>query len=648
MTDNNPTAPRPVFPKRAVVTAGMPYGNKSLHFGHIGGVFIQSDIFARFLRDRLGDENVIYVSGTDCYGATIETGYEQALADGFVGTLREYVDGNHQNQKETLENYQVKLNLYGASALGEAGKIHSELSADIFTRLHSNGKLKVEQTLQFYDEEKQTFLNGRQVTGRCPIQGCKSEIAYADECSLGHQYNPSELINPISILSGKAPAQVAVKNWFFDLPSYADEMEKVLALWDENPSARKSLIKIIREFLKKPSVYVKKELMDDVKAIVGMPPFTVAEEEQKASSALVFDDLDAREKGVAILAQNGIRYRTGKTLVPFRLSGNVNWGISVPEADGISGLTFWVWPESLWAPISFTKTHLGDGVGGKEWEKWWKSDDASVYQFIGEDNIYFYGIAEMGLLLALDEGFKLPLIVPNHHLLYGKKKASSSGEVKPPKAAELLDYYTAEQLRLHFLNASLSERSVGFEPKAIVDKDNKNSGFDSVLYEGNLVTNVFNRLVRSCFYTIQKYNGGVYPSDVKISESIKVSSDEVILKYERMMSEFAFDNVFELLNIFLRDANKDWSARSKSEDKADINQLLADMFHVIRVAAALFHPIVPEGCEMIREYLNVNDRIWDWRYIFDAFDTFIGENHKFTFLEPRVDFFKKHQSQIDG
>ena len=62
---------RPEFPKRAVITGGMPYGNKSLHFGHIGGVFVFADVFARFLRDRIGKENVIFVSGTDCYGSPI-------------------------------------------------------------------------------------------------------------------------------------------------------------------------------------------------------------------------------------------------------------------------------------------------------------------------------------------------------------------------------------------------------------------------------------------------------------------------------------------------------------------------------------------------------------------------------------------------
>ncbi len=65
---------RPQFPKRAVITAGMPYGNKGLHFGHVGGVFVPADYFARFMRDRIGSENVLFVSGTDCYGSPIMEG----------------------------------------------------------------------------------------------------------------------------------------------------------------------------------------------------------------------------------------------------------------------------------------------------------------------------------------------------------------------------------------------------------------------------------------------------------------------------------------------------------------------------------------------------------------------------------------------
>ena len=498
--------------------------------------------------------------------------------------------------------------------------------------------------MQFYDTEKDVYLNGRQVRGRCPIEGCKSENAYADECSLGHQYKPEELVDQVSILSGKTPERVPVKNWFFDLPAYEQHLHAALGKWEKDPACRKTLLSVMREFLRKPSLYVKKERIDTVKTIAGMPPFTIIEDERKSSWELIFSNLNDRDKAVSLLALNGIRYRTGKTLVPLRLSGNVNWGIPVPEVDGLSGLTFWVWPESLWAPISFTKAVLGDGKDGVKWTDWWKSDDAKVYQFIGEDNIYFYAIAGMGLFMALDEGYRLPLVVPNRHILFGKTKASSSSDVKPPAAAELLDHYTPEQLRLHFMNASLSERSVGFEPRAI-SGESDGSEFDTVLYEGNLVTNIFNRLARSCFYAVQKHNAGTLPGR-EVSQDVRERSDMTILEYERLMHEISLDKVFELLNIYLRDANKDWSARNMSKNVEEIKQLLADSFHVLRTAVTLFHPLTPEGCELIRTYLDVDERLWQWEHIFEPLAFFTEPNHKFRFLEPRVDFFKKHLSQF--
>ena len=80
--------PRPEFPKRAVITGGMPYGNKELHFGHVGGMLVFADTYARFLRDRIGKENVIFVSGTDCYGSPIAEGWRVKVEKGeFQGTL---------------------------------------------------------------------------------------------------------------------------------------------------------------------------------------------------------------------------------------------------------------------------------------------------------------------------------------------------------------------------------------------------------------------------------------------------------------------------------------------------------------------------------------------------------------------------------
>jgi len=204
---------RPKFPRRVVITAGMPYGNKELHLGHIGGVFVHADAYARFMRDRIGEENVIFVSGTDCYGSPILENYRQLVEEGkFSGTIEEFVRKNHELQKEVLEKYHISTNLFAASSLGRAAEIHVQMTDEFIRRLYENGHLVKLTTSQFYDPEAGTFLNGRQVVGRCPIEGCTSERGYADECSLGHQYMPADLIDPKSTITGKRPEMRDVTN----------------------------------------------------------------------------------------------------------------------------------------------------------------------------------------------------------------------------------------------------------------------------------------------------------------------------------------------------------------------------------------------------------------------------------------------------
>ena len=192
---------RPAFPKRAIVTAGMPYGNKGLHFGHIAGVFVPADCYARFLRDRIGPENVMFVSGTDCYGSPIDEGYRKLREQGFEGSIADYVEENHRAQKEALDAYDISLDIYEGSGTGSCKPVHEWFTDLFIRRLYENGYLEKRATAQFYDEKAQTFLNGRQVVGRCPVPGCKSEKGYADECDLGHQYMPVDLIAPKSTIT---------------------------------------------------------------------------------------------------------------------------------------------------------------------------------------------------------------------------------------------------------------------------------------------------------------------------------------------------------------------------------------------------------------------------------------------------------------
>jgi len=654
---------RPVFPKRAVITGGMPYGNKELHFGHIGGVFVHADTFARFLRDRIGEDNVIFVSGTDCYGSPILENYRKLADEGaFHGTMEEFVKHNHDLQKKALEEYDISLNLYGGSGLGRSREIHRQVSREIFDKLYQNGWLTKITTSQFYDSELGVFLNGRQVEGQCPIEGCRSEKGYADECSLGHQYMPAELIHPVSTLSGKKPDMRDVTNWYFNLEDCRELLQEWVDSLKRTPNTRPMLIRVLEEFLRPPVIYVKKEFLEQVESIKDrIPAHTVEEEEKKPSFIMEFHNLKDREKACAVLTDNAIHYRTGKTLVPFRLTGNIDWGVPAPEREGVDGLTFWVWPESLWAPISFTRAYLEkQGRDAEEWKKWWCSPDAGAYQFIGEDNIYFYGLAEMAMFMATqgknpsvhpDPGqLQLPSLVANSHILFLNKKASSSGKVKPPMAEDLLEYYTPEQLRAHFLGLGLGIRSVSFQPKPLNPKAGGRDG-DPVLKEGNLLTNVLNRLARSCFYTSQKYYDGRIPEG-EISDSVLQESRETILEYERRMYRYEFHNVMSLMDTYIRNANKYWASGMKEvQDKDDSDlrmQIVVDAFHMLRTSIVLMHPIAPEGTEMIRDYLNFGKEFWDWSRIFDTVYDFVDqpEGHKLKTLEPRVDFFSKHPSQL--
>jgi len=650
---------RPKFPKRAVITAGMPYGNKKLHFGHLGGLFVHADVYARFMRDRIGKDNVIFVSGTDCYGSPMEVSYAQSLAEGSTKSLETYVTDHHVHQKATLEAFNIIPELYATSAFGRAGEIHASLSHDVFNKLKKLGLLVELSKAQFFDEASGKFLNGRQVRGKCPVHGCKSEKAYADECDLGHSYMPSDLIDPKSIVTGERPILKSARNWYFKLDAYNKTLESRMAFLKDERKTRPYVIKEIEEFLKAPVIHLKRKDYESdtyTNFVNGKLPKHTLTDNGKHAVILNFESLTQREEACKVLDATDIYYRTGKTLVPFRLTGNSSWGISVPEAKD---LTFWCWPESLWAPISFTKTYLeSKGKGPETWKDWWNHDESEVYQFIGEDNIYFYGVAEMGLFPALDgylpdseidwTTYKLPYLVANKHILYMNNKASSSGLTKPPLAHELLEHYTAEQLRIHFLSLGLSRKSVSFSPM-VYAPNGESTGNDPVLKDGNLLTNIFNRLARSCFYTAQTYNNSKIP-DCLPSDLVYELSCQAVIEYERFMVDHEFHRLVYVLDAYLRKMNKHWAKNMKEADargNEDLRLLtLADGFHVLKTALTLLHPIAPVGCEKIADHLNMGGLLWDWDIVFDPLTSFLDVNsHELKHLEPKSDFFKKHPSQ---
>ena len=417
------------------------------------------------------------------------------------------------------------------------------------------------------------------------------------------------------------------------------------------------------------------------KVASSLPPFTQVEDKSKASFVIIFENLTDREKACEILSgkslgsweksevapedqieptqAGSIRYRTGKTLVPFRLSGNVSWGVPVPEKDGLEGLTFYVWPESLWAPISFTRTYLKHlGMPDDEWKKYWCEKDAKVYQVLGEDNVYFYGPAQHAMWLATQDSepkvdapsgnLQISQLIVNKHSLFMGNKASSSGQIKPPMADELLNHYTHEQLRAHFLALNVGNTSSSFNPK-VYNPDADPNEVDPVVKDGNLLTNVFNRSLRTLFYTWQKDFDGKIPYG-EIDEEVLLECEMSILKFEKCMMENKFHMCMYELDSFLRNINKYWTREFDANDIEKEKKCIINTLHYAKVAMVMLHSVAPAGTENVARYFAVDDSIFTWDRANEPIYNWIEdkENYKPMFIEPKFDFFKKHPSQFEN
>ena len=253
--------PRPTFPKRAIITGGMPNGGKRLTFAHVG-LMLRTDTFARFMRDRIGKENVIFVSGTDCYGSPPMEKYRSAMESGQIPkdlSLYDFSKQIYKNHAKVFKEADISFNLYGASAFGKTRTMHEKVSREIVERLVEVGMVEKQSSYMFFDDKAKVLLNGRQVIGKCPVEGCQGEHGYAETCDLGHQYLPQDLIDPKSTLTGTTPKLIKVDNLYFKLNECIDLLKKWIESIENRSDTPSFMMKELKEFLKKPEIYVKKD-----------------------------------------------------------------------------------------------------------------------------------------------------------------------------------------------------------------------------------------------------------------------------------------------------------------------------------------------------------------------------------------------------
>lgn len=200
--------------KRITITAALPYTNGPIHIGHLAGVYVPSDIYARY--QRLKNNDVAFICGSDEHGVAISI---KAKKEGI--TPQEVIDKYHAIIKQSFEDFGISFDNYSRTSL----PIHHKTAADFFKKLYDQNDFIEEVSQQLYDEKAQQFLADRFVIGTCPK--CNNPEAYGDQCEkCGSSLNATDLINPKSSITGTTPTMRETKHWFLPLNKYQKFIEE--------------------------------------------------------------------------------------------------------------------------------------------------------------------------------------------------------------------------------------------------------------------------------------------------------------------------------------------------------------------------------------------------------------------------------------
>lgn len=200
--------------KRTLITTALPYANGPVHIGHLAGVYVPADIYARYLR--LKGEDVLLIGGSDEHGVPITI---KAKKEGV--TPQDIVDRYHAIIKDSFEGLGISFDVYGRTT----SETHRKTASDFFRRLYDKGEFVEKTSMQLYDEQAGQFLADRYVTGTCPH--CGNENAYGDQCeACGTSLNATDLINPKSAITGNAPVLKETSHWYLPLDKWQKPLEK--------------------------------------------------------------------------------------------------------------------------------------------------------------------------------------------------------------------------------------------------------------------------------------------------------------------------------------------------------------------------------------------------------------------------------------
>ncbi len=591
-------------PRRAVVTAGMPYANGPVHLGHLAGAHLPADIYARWMAMLIGRENVLFVCGTDEHGSTSEIAAMQAGL-----TTRDFIDGVHDRQAKTLARYHIGLDVYAGTSRPDTFPAHRDRCQDFLRRLHANGLLEKRTSRQWFDPKVERFLPDRFVRGRCPNPKCDNTDAYSDECDrCGSQHEPASLLDPRSTVSDATPVLRDTTHWHLDMAALADTMRTWLQ--GKQKSWRPSVLADVLDRVQ-PALRFASEHEPAFKALKATLPKHRSKYAPGKQVIVQFERRDDLDAARATMAAQGIPTTLDDAWGHRAITRDIAWGVPVPDLDPeLAGKTLYVWPDSLIAPISFCEVALrNQGADPARLDDFWRDPDARIYQFLGQDNVFFYVLMQGALWLGTQRD---PHALPQkgdlqltevfgcaHLLVNGDKMSKSRGNFFT--GDQLLDEkgYTADQVRYHLAHLGLAEKPSDFD-LATLDERNRflagplNAAFEKPLSAAH-----------------SKFGGRV--PEGKLLDPVPAETARLVQRYLKCMERSEHPSLLFEIERYARTINSLFTQHKPHDDRHPEEarrDALFTSFYVLKTLLVMLYPFVPDTMERLRVSLQLPESVF--------------------------------------
>lgn len=590
-------------PQKLVITGGMPYANGPLHLGHLAGAFIPSDIFARYYRMLIGSENVLYVSGNDDHGSTSELSAKKAGMP-----IAEFIGGIHDQHKNTMKSYNVSLDTFTGTSRPETYEFHKNFCQHNLRKLYKNGMLETRTSEQWYDTQENMFLPDRLISGTCPK--CGAEGAYSEECdACGATYEPKELLNPVSSVNGSTPELRPTDHWFLDMWQVSDQLKT----WFEGRKKawRKfALTEAIGTVT--PSIQFSQDLEDTYKSLKGDLPKHKSRYSSGRQIVAAFENMSDLEAAKTQLANAGINALNYDSWAYRSITRDVKWGIPLPEEidEKMKGKTFYVWPESLVAPVAFANTALKEqGRSDQKVEDYWMNPNGKIAQFIGIDNVFFYSVMQGAMWfgtqadksrMPIEGELQLSDIYPVYHLQVNNQKMSkSTGNFI--LADELIKEkgYSADQVRYFLSILSIHKTQSNFDFETFDDRNKFLAGPLNAAFEKPISA-------------ANKKFDGVVP-DGKLVGKVAGETKKIIQVYMNSMNKAQYSDLLYLIENYARLINKIFTNFKPHDDRHDLQERtdgLYSSFFVLKNLMIMLYPFVPGTIDKLRKSLNLPESVY--------------------------------------